>query len=144
MLDEAAVQVSQFLSTDVSGRVIRGLEVQIVLPTAVELGGRHVHPDDDLVGVAGLVDGCFQQLQSCTKGCRRSWSCFKIKGVICKNAKMNVDEHRGQHITAANETAITVTYAVVRKRLKLLFAQLACGFGESGEFLVWPVSPLLT
>ena len=56
-LDEAAVQVSQLLSADVSGRVVGGLEVQVVLSTAEELGGSHIHPDDDLVGVTGLLDG---------------------------------------------------------------------------------------
>lgn len=66
VLDEAAVQVSQLLSTDVSGRVVGGLEVQVVLSAAEELGGRHVHPNDDLVGVTGLVNGRLQQLQSCT------------------------------------------------------------------------------
>lgn len=66
-LDEATVQVSQLLSADVSGRVVGGLEVQVVLSTAVELGGGHIHPDDDLVGVTGLLDGRLQQLQSCTR-----------------------------------------------------------------------------
>ncbi len=63
-LDEAAVEVSQLLSADVSGWVIRGLEVQVVLSTAVELGGSHVHPDDDLVGVTGLLNGRLEQFQS--------------------------------------------------------------------------------
>lgn len=66
-LDEAAVQVSQLLSTDVSGRVIGGLEVQVVLSIAEELRGGNIHPDDDLVGVTGLLDGRLQQLQSCTR-----------------------------------------------------------------------------
>lgn len=65
VLDEAAVQVSQLLSADVSGRVVGGLEVQVVLAAAEELGGRHIHADDDLVRVTGLLDGCLQQLQSC-------------------------------------------------------------------------------
>lgn len=65
VLDEAAVQVSQLVSTDVSGRVVGGLEVQVVLSTAEELGGGHVHPNDDLVGVTGLLYGRLQQLQSC-------------------------------------------------------------------------------
>lgn len=65
VLDEGAVQVSQLVSTDVSGRVVRRLEVQVVLPAAEELGGGDVHADDDLVGVAGLLDGRLQQLQSC-------------------------------------------------------------------------------
>lgn len=64
-LDEAAVQVSQLLSADVSGWVVGGLEVQVVLPVAEELGGSHIHADDDLVGITGLLDGRLQQLQSC-------------------------------------------------------------------------------
>lgn len=68
-LDEAAVQVSQLLAADVSGRVIRGLEVQVILPTAEELGRGHIHTNDDLVGVTGLLDGCLQQLQSCRSRC---------------------------------------------------------------------------
>lgn len=64
-LDEAAVQVSQLLSTDVSGWVVGGFEVQVVLPVAEELGGSHIHADDDLVWVSGLLDGRLQQLQSC-------------------------------------------------------------------------------
>ena len=64
VVDEAAVQVSQLLSTDVPGRVIRGLKIQVVLPAAVELGGCDVHADDDLVGVTGLLNGRLQQLQS--------------------------------------------------------------------------------
>lgn len=79
VLDEVAVQISQLLSADVSGWVIGGLEVQVVLPVAEELGGCHVHADDDLVGVAGLLDGGLQQLQSCRESdasvgnlCRRS------------------------------------------------------------------------
>ena len=67
VLDEAAVQVAQLLSADVSGGVVGGLEVQVVLSAAEELGRGHVHPDDDLVGVAGLLDGGLQQLQSCMK-----------------------------------------------------------------------------
>lgn len=62
--DEAAVQVSQLLSADMSARVVGRLEVQVVLPTAVELRRRHVHPDDDLIGVTGFIDGQPQQLQS--------------------------------------------------------------------------------
>lgn len=57
VLDEAAVQVPQLLPADVSGRVVGGLEVQVVLPAAVELGRCHVHADDDLVGVPGLLNG---------------------------------------------------------------------------------------
>jgi len=64
-LDEAAVQVSKLISTDMSCRVVWGLEVQVVFPTAVELGGGDVHPDDDLIGVAGLLNGRLQELQSC-------------------------------------------------------------------------------
>lgn len=64
-LDEAAVQVPQLLAADVSGRVIGGLEVQVVLPAAEELGGGDVHANDDLVRVTGLLDGRLQQLQSC-------------------------------------------------------------------------------
>lgn len=37
VLDETAVKVSQFLSADVSGWVIRGLEVQVILSAAEEL-----------------------------------------------------------------------------------------------------------
>ena len=68
MLDEVTVQVSQLLSADVSGWVIGGLEVQVVFAIAEELGGSHVHADDDLVGIAGLLDGALQQLQSCRQG----------------------------------------------------------------------------
>lgn len=64
-LDKTTIQVSQLLATDVSGRVIRGFEVQVVLPTAEELRCGHVHTDDDLVGVTSLLNGSFQQLQSC-------------------------------------------------------------------------------
>lgn len=48
-----------------SGRVVRGLEVQVVLSAAEKLGGCHVHADDDLVGVTGLLDSGLQQFQSC-------------------------------------------------------------------------------
>lgn len=61
-LNEAAVQVSQLLSRDVSGWVVGGLEVQVILSTAEELGGGDVHANDDLVRVAGLLDGGLQQL----------------------------------------------------------------------------------
>lgn len=37
VLDETAVKISQFLSADVSGWVIRGLEVQVILSAAEEL-----------------------------------------------------------------------------------------------------------
>lgn len=47
------------------GRVVGGLEVQVVLAAAEELGGSHVHADDDLVRVAGFLDGRLEQLQSC-------------------------------------------------------------------------------
>lgn len=57
VLDEAAVQVSQLFSTDVSGWVIGGLKVKVVLPATIELRGCDVHPNDDLVGVSGLRNG---------------------------------------------------------------------------------------
>lgn len=62
--DEAAVQRPQLLPADVPGGVVGGLEVQVVLPAAVELRGGHVHPHHDLVRVSGLLDGRLQQLQS--------------------------------------------------------------------------------
>lgn len=72
VLDEAAVQISKLVSADVPGWVIGGLEVQIVLPAAVELRGRYVHSDDDLVGVPSLFNGHLQQLQRYTKGTESS------------------------------------------------------------------------
>ena len=68
VLDETLVQVSQLLSRDVSGWVVRRLEVQVVLPSLEELRGSHVHADDDLVRVPCLLDGRLQQLQGWGEG----------------------------------------------------------------------------
>lgn len=65
ILHKALVELGQLVGSDVTARVVRRLEVQVVLPAAEELGGGDVHADDDLVGVAGLLDGRLQQLQSC-------------------------------------------------------------------------------
>lgn len=64
IFDEAPVQVSQLVGGDVAVRVIGRLEVQIILAALVELRSSYIHANDDLIGVAGLSDGMFQQLQS--------------------------------------------------------------------------------
>lgn len=64
VLNKTAIQVSQLLASDVSGRVFRGFEVQVVHPIAEELRCGHIHTDDDFVRVSSLLNGSFQQLQS--------------------------------------------------------------------------------
>ena len=39
-------------------------EVQVVLAVLVELASRYVHADFHLAGVAGLLDGCLEQLEA--------------------------------------------------------------------------------
>ena len=63
VLDEALVQLSQLLAWDVAGRVIGGLEVQVVFAISVEFRCCDIHTNDDLVGISGLLDGRLQQLQ---------------------------------------------------------------------------------
>lgn len=45
--------------------VWRGLEVKVVLPVAVELGGGYIHPDHNFICEPGLVYGSLYQLKSC-------------------------------------------------------------------------------
>lgn len=63
IIDKAPVEVRQFVGGDVAAGIVRRLEVQVVFASLVELRSGHVHADDNLVGVAGLGDGIFQQLQ---------------------------------------------------------------------------------
>lgn len=64
ILHKAFVEVGQLIGGDVTAGVIGRLEVQVVLAVPVELGGGHVHTDDDLIRVACLADGVPQQLKS--------------------------------------------------------------------------------
>lgn len=63
-VDEALVDVSQFLCSDVSLWIGWGFEVQVVLPLTVKLRGGNVHPDYYLFCEASLLNGCLQQIQS--------------------------------------------------------------------------------
>lgn len=37
--------------------IVRGFEVQVIFSVPEELRGSNVHADDDLIGVAGFLDG---------------------------------------------------------------------------------------
>lgn len=61
---KALVEVAQLISRNVAAWVIWGLEVQVIFAITVELGGCHIHTDDNLVRVARLVNSFLEQLQS--------------------------------------------------------------------------------
>ena len=61
---KALVEVAQLICGNVAAWVIGGLEVQVVFAITVELGGCHIHTDDNLVRVARLVDSFLEELQS--------------------------------------------------------------------------------
>lgn len=64
ILDEALVQIAKLVSGDVAFGIVWGFKVQVVFSILVELRGSDVHADDDLIGVAGFLNGWLQQLQS--------------------------------------------------------------------------------
>lgn len=64
VLNEAPVEVGKLVGGDVAVWVIGWLEIQVVLAAFVELGGCHVHADDNLVSVAGLANGILEEFQS--------------------------------------------------------------------------------
>lgn len=61
---KALVEVAQLISRNVAAWVIWRLKVQVIFAITVELGGCHIHSDDDLVCVARLVNSFLEQLQS--------------------------------------------------------------------------------
>nr|XP_006986965.3 bifunctional enolase 2/transcriptional activator-like [Peromyscus maniculatus bairdii] len=61
--DEGLIQVSQLVRCDVPAGIIERFEVQVVLARPEELGGGHIHANDNLVGVASLPNCVLQQLQ---------------------------------------------------------------------------------
>lgn len=61
--DEALIDLRQLLGTDVPVGVGGRFEVKVIFPFLVKLGCCHIHADHHLVGEAGFLYGCFQQLQ---------------------------------------------------------------------------------
>lgn len=62
--NKALVEVTQLIGRNVAAGVIRGFEVQVVFAIAVELRCCHVHANDNLLSVAGFVDGFLEKFQS--------------------------------------------------------------------------------
>lgn len=62
ILNKTFVKVSKLIRADVSIRVIRSLEVQVVLSVTIEFGCRHIHANHNLICVSSFTDGTLYQL----------------------------------------------------------------------------------
>lgn len=61
--DKVLVEGPQLVPSDVSGRIGRRLEVQVIFAITMKLRGSNIHANDNLFCVASLVDGFLHQLQ---------------------------------------------------------------------------------
>lgn len=61
--DKVLVEGPQLVPSDVSGRIGRRLEVQVVFAITIKLRGSDIHANDNLFRVASLVNGFLHQLQ---------------------------------------------------------------------------------
>lgn len=61
--DKVLIEGPQLVPSDVSGRISRRLEVQVIFAITIKLRGSDIHPNDNLFCVASLVNGFLHQFQ---------------------------------------------------------------------------------